>query len=163
MTDVPEGALVLLVGPAGCGKSTYAARHFAPSQVLSSDAFRALVADDPTDQDATADAFRILHAVARARLKRGRTTVIDATNLTPTGQRPLVALAERFRRPLVAIVFATPLERCLVQNAARTGRVVPDAIVRLHHAQLPAAVEALRAVGATVLTVAADAPVTGDP
>lgn len=152
--QTPPGVLVLLVGPAGAGKSTYAARRYRPTEILSSDVFRALVADDPADQDANADAFRLLHAAARARLRRGLTTVVDATNLTDGARRPLLALAGQFGRPVVAIVFDGPVERALAQNAGRPERVVPDAVVRLHHAQLPAAVTALRRSG--VSTMAAD-------
>ena len=47
------------------------ARHFAPTEVLSSDFFRGLVADDENDQSATADAFDALHYIAGKRL-RGR-------------------------------------------------------------------------------------------
>lgn len=146
------GTLVLLVGPAGSGKSTWAAAHHRPTAIVSSDALRAAVADDPTDQDATGDAFRLLHAIVRARLKRGRTTVVDATNLTDGARRPLLALAARFERPAVAVVFDAPLEACLARNAARPGRRVPEAVVRLHHAQLPAAVAALRRAGVPVLS-----------
>lgn len=152
--QTPPGALVLLVGPAGAGKSTYAAHRYLPTEILSSDAFRALVADDPADQEANADAFRLLHAVARARSRRGLTTVVDATNLTDGARRPLLALAERFGRPVVAIIFDGPVERALAQNAARSERVVPEAVVRLHHAQLAAAVAALRRGG--IPMIAAD-------
>jgi len=154
---IPERALVLLVGPAGAGKSTWAARHFRPTEVLSSDAFRALVADDPADQTANADAFRVLHTVARARLARGRTTVIDATNLTEGARRPLLSLAARFGRPVVAVVFDGSLERALTQNAGRQGRVVPEAVVRVHHAQLPATIDALRRSGIPMLVADLDA------
>lgn len=149
--DLVPGTLVLLVGPAGSGKSTWAAAHHPPTAIVSSDALRAAVADDPTDQDATADAFRLLHAIVRARLKRGRTTVVDATNLTDGARRPLLSLAARFERPVVAIVFDPPLEVCLARNAARPGRSVPETVVRLHHAQLPGAVAALRRAGVPVL------------
>jgi len=152
------GSLVLLVGPAGAGKSTFAARRYPGSWVVSSDALRAMVADDAADQRASADAFRLLHLVAAARLRRGLTTVVDATNLTAGARRPLLALAARLGRPVVAIVFHVPLERCLAQNARRPGRVVPDAVVRRQHAQLPAAVDALEAAGVTVVAhVASDA------
>ncbi|MGZ6345348.1 MAG: AAA family ATPase, partial [Candidatus Limnocylindrales bacterium] len=55
--ELPVPCLVLLVGPTGAGKTTFAARHFRPTEVLSSDRFRALVADDEADLSATADAF----------------------------------------------------------------------------------------------------------
>jgi protein phosphatase len=69
--DLPADALVLLMGPSGAGKSTWAARHFRADEILSSDRFREMVAADATDQSATADAFKVLHAIARARMRRG--------------------------------------------------------------------------------------------
>ena len=67
----PSLGLVVLVGVSGSGKSTFARTHFKPTQVLSSDACRGLVADDENDQSATADAFDVAalhrrHAAARA-------------------------------------------------------------------------------------------------
>jgi predicted kinase len=132
----PADALVLLIGPAGCGKSTWAARHVRPDQVLSSDAFRAMVAGDATDQSATADAFGLLHAATGARLGRGLLTVIDATNLTATARLGLRQQARRAGRPVVAVIFDVSLERCLAQNTARAERQVPEAVVRRHHAEM---------------------------
>jgi len=77
---VPELSLVVLVGASGSGKSTFAARHFAPSEVLSSDFCRFLVSDDENDQSATRDAFAVLHFIAKKRLEGGRLTVIDASS-----------------------------------------------------------------------------------
>jgi predicted kinase len=155
MTDasptIARGSLVLLVGPAGSGKSTWAVRHHAPTEIVSSDALRAMVADDPTDQGATPDAFRLLHAIVRARLRRGLTVVVDATNLTDGARRPLLAAAAGHGRPAVAVVFDVPLEVCLARNAGRPDRMVPEDVVRLHHAQLPAAIAALRTDGVTIL------------
>ena len=141
--DLPADALVLLVGPAGAGKSTWAARHFQPHQVLSSDRFRELVAGEITDQSATADAFKVLHAILRARLRRGLLTVVDATNLTEGARRSLLRLAGTAARPVVAIVFDLSLERCLEQNAVRSERQVPETVVRRHHQQLQAALPRL--------------------
>lgn len=124
-------ALVLLVGPAASGKSTWAAARVRPSAILSSDAFREMVADDAGDQAASADAFRLLHSAARARLARGLLTVVDATNLQASARRPLRQLAARFARPCVAVVFQVPLEVLLARNAAR-DRQVPEAAVRWH-------------------------------
>jgi protein phosphatase len=76
---IPEPSLVVLVGPTGAGKSTFAARHFRPTEVVSSDACRAMVADDPDALDVNSEAFAVLHAIAGARLALGRLTVVDAT------------------------------------------------------------------------------------
>ena len=131
---VPDLALVVLLGASGCGKSTFAARHFAATEIVSSDHCRALVADDENDQSATADAFEILHLLVAKRLARGRLTVVDATNVNPDARRPLLDLARRFHVPAVAIVLDLPEEECLRRNAARAGRRVPDeAIQRQMH------------------------------
>ena len=157
----PPVALVLLVGPAGCGKSTWAARRFRADQVLSSDAFRVMVAGDAADQSATADAFRLLHQAATARLLRGLFTVVDATNLTAAARRSLLQVARRADRPAVAVVFDVPLARCLAQNASRRGRQVPEAVVRRHHRQLQEARASLSGEGYAEIRVVGTADLDG--
>jgi protein phosphatase len=143
---IPADALVLLVGCAGSGKSTWAGARFRRSQVLSSDDLREAVSDDASDQGATRDAFTILHAIARARLRRGRLTVIDATNLLAASRRPFLELALRHGRPAIAVIFEVPLPGLLARNARRQ-RVVPEATVRRHHAQLAHALVELPSEG----------------
>jgi len=152
--DIPDDALVLLVGPSGSGKSTWAASRFAAGTVVSSDAFRAMVAGDEADQSASADAFQVLHAVTRARLRRGLLTIVDATNLGSSARRALLRDAAGAGRPAVAIVFDVSLEHCLAQNAARPDRQVPDEVVRRHHRQLRESIEQIPEEGfASVLTL----------
>ena len=62
--EIPELCVVALVGASGSGKSTFAAEHFLPTEVLSSDFFRGLVADDGNDLAATGDAFDALYYLA---------------------------------------------------------------------------------------------------
>jgi predicted kinase len=133
---IPAGALVVLVGVSGSGKSTFAASHFGPTQILSSDAFRAIVADDPADQRASRAAFELLHLAASRRLERGRLTVVDATSVSRAARTGLLRLARSTRRPAVAIVLDPPLAVCLARNAARTDRTVADEVVRRQHAEL---------------------------
>src|ERR1700723_3305571 len=93
---IPELCLVVLIGPSGSGKSTFARKHFRPTEILSSDYFRALVADSENAQDASRDAFETLHFVAGKRMARRRLTVIDATNVQVEARKPLAELARQY-------------------------------------------------------------------
>lgn len=119
---IPELSLVVLVGTTGSGKSTFAARHFKPTQVLSSDYCRGLVSDDENDQSATHDAFALLHHIAGVRLRRGLLTVVDATNVQVKSREALVAVARAHDVLPVAIVLDVPEEVCRERNAARVDR-----------------------------------------
>lgn len=130
---IPRDALVVLVGVAGSGKSTFAARHFPPTQVLSSDQLRALITDDPAAQAATDDAFDLLHRILAMRLRRGRLTVVDATNVEAWARGELVAVARRHRRPAVAIVLDLPLAEVLRRNLERPVPRPPAAAIRRQH------------------------------
>lgn len=139
---VPRGAMVVLIGASGAGKSTFAARHFPRTHVLSSDEMRAIVADDPNDQSATAGAFQLLHTALALRLAGRRTTVIDATNVERLWREQLLAIARRAGRPAIAIVLAQPLEVMLARNEARPDPR-PAAAVRRQHRRLAASVASL--------------------
>ncbi len=158
---IPCDALVVLVGPAGSGKSTFATRHFPPAAVLGSDGFRDLLRGDPTDQSATGVAFRLLHAAAEERLRVGALTVVDATSVEFDAREPLSELARRYARPLLAIVFGLSLAECLDWNARRPGRTVPDRVIRRQHAIFMRAIPHLEEEGFAVVRLDGTAAVAG--
>ena len=128
---VPELSLVVLVGTTGSGKSTFAAQHFLPTQVISSDRCRGLVSDDENDQAATPEAFALLHYLAGIRLRRGLLTVIDATNVQPKAREALVKVAREYDVLPVAIVLDVPEQVCRARNELRPDRVMgPQVIAR---------------------------------
>lgn len=156
---LPVDALVVLVGVAASGKSTFAARHFAPTQILSSDAMRALIADSPSAQGATDDAFDLLHRLIEMRLRRGRLSVVDATNVEDWARTELLGLARRHRRPAVAIVLDLPLDVALARNATRPPPRPPPAALKRQHRWLRDSLPVLPAEGfgdVHVLTTAED-------
>ncbi|WP_103337029.1 polynucleotide kinase-phosphatase [Amycolatopsis sp. CA-126428] len=144
---VPDMALVVLVGASGSGKSTFARTHFAPTQVLSSDFFRGLVADDENDQSASADAFDALHYVAAKRLAAGRTTVIDATNVQRASRASLVKLAKEHDVLPAAIVLDLPVAVCAARNASRTDREFGDHVIRRQRGELQRSLKSLEREG----------------
>jgi protein phosphatase len=136
---IPDPSLLVLVGAAGSGKSTFAARHFAADEVLSSDAYRALLSGDEADQRRTRTAFSILHREAVRRLAAGRLVVVDATNVEHHARRALVHRARAAGVPAIAIVLALPPGVVHARNAARSVRVVDSSVVERHLTRLAAA------------------------
>jgi len=133
---IPDPSLVVLIGAAGAGKTTFAARHFDPAEILSSDRFRALIAGDEADQTASRAAFGRLHRDLTRRLANRQTTVVDATNVEREARRALLQRSIAAGVPAVAIVLDLPAEVVLARNAGRIGRVVDEGVVRRHLARV---------------------------
>ena len=127
---VPRMGLVLLVGVSGSGKSTFAAEHFAPTQVIGSDFCRGVVSDDENDQTATADAFALLNTIVDIRLRRGLLTVVDATNVQRKAREQLIRIAKDNNVLTTAIVLDVPESVAVARNRSRADRDFGDHVVR---------------------------------
>jgi len=123
-------SVVVLCGPAGCGKSSFAAKHFRPSQVISSDQCRALVCDDERDQRFQDQAFALLDFILDLRLDLNRLCVVDSTAITLAARRSLLDRARHHGVPCVAVVFDVSLEACLAHDQARPRTVGPVIVER---------------------------------
>ncbi|MDX3708048.1 polynucleotide kinase-phosphatase [Streptomyces europaeiscabiei] len=134
---VTDLSLVVLIGASGSGKSTFARRHFKPTEIISSDFCRGLVSDDENDQGATKDAFDVLHYIAGKRLAAGRRTVVDATSVQQESRKQLIELARKHDVLPIAIVLDVPEEVCAERNAARTDRAdMPRRVIQRHTREL---------------------------
>lgn len=129
MSDrLPDPALVVLVGAAGSGKSTWAGERYRREEVVSSDTLRGVVGSGPHDLDASADAFSLLEQVVRARLGRSLTTVVDTLGLDPERRVAWRSAAAASGLPAVAVVLRPPESVCRSRNAAR-DRPVPAPVL----------------------------------
>ena len=144
---IPDLSLVVLIGATGSGKSTFAAQHFRPTEVISSDFCRGLVSDDQNDQSATSDAFEVLHFIAGKRLAAGRLTVVDATSVQPAARKSLIELARKHHVLAVAIVLDVPADVCAARNAGRADRTFGAHVLRQQQAQLRRGLRGLRKEG----------------
>jgi predicted kinase len=122
-------SLVILVGPSGSGKSTFARQHFRTYEVVSSDVCRAMITDDPSNQDITPRAFELVRYIATLRLAAGRLAVIDATNVKASARQAMIAVAEATKTPYYSIVFDLPLYICLERNRDRLIGRVPEPVI----------------------------------
>jgi len=127
-------SIVLLCGPAACGKSTFAQRHFRPTQVISSDWARGRVCDDERDQRFQTQAFALVHYLTDLRLGLNRLCVVDSTALTPAHRKEYLELAKRFQVPCVVFLFDVPLEKCIERDRLRERTVGSPAIERHYQA-----------------------------
>lgn len=145
--EVPELCVVALIGGTSSGKSSFAAKHFLPTEVLSSDFFRGMITDDENDQSISADAFELLYYAANKRLNHKKLTVIDATNLQQSARQQVVELAKQQNVHAVAIVLNPPEEVMLERNKARADRNLPERVIHQHRNSLRKSIRGLKREG----------------
>ena len=135
---IPRPGLVILCGPAACGKSTFARRHFRPTQIVSSDRCRAMLTDSAGAQWASSQAFELFHTIIEKRLALGRLTVADSTALSKEARRDLRRIARAAGAPVVLIIFNISEKTCLERDEKRRRRVGEE-VVAAHVDKLNAA------------------------
>ncbi len=138
---LPQRSLIVLCGPAGAGKSTFARRFIAQHQqqgyrnttIVSSDYCRALVCDDETNQHVNRDTFDLFHYIIQKRMFQQRLTIADSTALYADARQKLRALAQSHSYYTCLIVFNMPLETCLAYDRKQTrGRTVGPEVITYH-------------------------------
>lgn len=149
--DIPTPSLLVMIGIAGSGKSTFCSRNFPPTRIVSSDHCRELLSDDPDDQSVSGAAFGLAHRIVEERLRRGRFTVVDATNLERSARRCLLNLATLYHLPAVALVVDLPAADCLRHDQGRPLRQVGARVVRRQWKQLRETLPGLRLEGFTAV------------
>ncbi|MBV9689045.1 MAG: AAA family ATPase [Ktedonobacteraceae bacterium] len=138
----PWRTLLVLCGPAGCGKSTFAQRlveqhtHHAlrATTVVSSDCCRALVCDDEANQQVNRDAFDLFHFIIQKRLLQERFTIADSTALQSQARLKLLELARRNHYSSLLLIFNISAPTCLQRDLERRRSVGEKVIAR--HTQL---------------------------
>ena len=145
--EIPDIAVVALMGVSGSGKSTFAKKYFKPTEVLSSDYFRALVSDDENNQLVTAQAFETLYYVANKRLELGMLTVIDATNVQKEARASVLRLAKEQNCHAVAIVLDVPEKLCKERNEKRPDRDFGGHVIARQGEQLRRSIRHLQKEG----------------
>ncbi|MDE6029509.1 MAG: AAA family ATPase [Clostridiales bacterium] len=145
--DIPEFCLVALVGATSAGKSSFAKRHFKPTETLSSDFFRAMICDDENEQSISGDAFELLYDALNKRLKNGKLTVVDATSVQKSARTTLLNIAQKHNARTAAIVLNPPEDVLHARNTARPDRHIPDGVVREHYRELMDSIASLNTEG----------------
>ena len=131
VVTIPRRTLLVLCGPAGSGKSTFAAQRFAATTIVSSDHCRAMICDDENNQTVNRDTFEVFHLIIQKRLSLGRFTVADSTALQPDARRKLRDLSRHYGYFGCLLIFNIPPEICLERNKSR-HRLVEERVIPYH-------------------------------
>lgn len=110
---IPDG-IILLVGPPGCGKSTYSA-GVQGYKIVS--------------RDALGTAAKCVTAVKRATFDKNPRVIVDATHPDAQSREPFVKIAATAKVPTYAVVFTPPPGVAMHMNRVRAicgGNYVPD-------------------------------------
>lgn len=122
--------LFLTCGCSGAGKSTKSEKFTADKNVIriSSDALRAVLGKDETDQTVSGRVFQTMETMTEYLLKHGYSVLIDATNYSIKNRSAFVKLGRKYGARITAFVFNVPLDTLKARNAAR-ARVVPEDVI----------------------------------
>jgi protein phosphatase len=127
----PSGRLHLLIGPAGCGKSSWAESELSGTALVSSDRMREELTGDPNDQSQNYLVFQRCMDRVRRLLGEGREVTFDATNCTESLRSMPVQAARWSGAEVSSYFFDVGVEAALERNRGR-ARVVPESVVRRH-------------------------------
>ena len=133
--------LILFVGAAGSGKTCTARQILSIEDnavIISSDALRAELFGDENDQTHNAEVFNEMLKRTRAELKKGRTVIYDATNLSAKRRANLLKQLSDLDIKKECFVMLTSFDDCVKRQFARE-RQVPEEVIRrqIKHFQCP--------------------------
>src|SRR3954452_9399402 len=128
IVPLPDPAVIVLVGAAAAGKSTWALEGYRGAEGVSSDDLRGLVGSGPADLAASVDAFDLLEPFLSARHRGGLTPIIHTLGLDTDRRLAWRDAARSAALPAVVVLIDTPGEDCRRRNALR-DRPVPAPVL----------------------------------
>ncbi|MHA1339738.1 MAG: AAA family ATPase [Promethearchaeota archaeon] len=125
--------LVIPIGPAGCGKSTYQMKNYPHYTLMSPDLIRFKILDSENtkiyfDYEFEPQVWKQVYILFEEALNRGDNIFFDGTNLTQKFRYPLVCRALRKSYKIHMIYFKIPLEVALERNRKRERKVREEVI-----------------------------------
>ena len=128
-----NSTLIMMVGISGSGKSTKAEElaTLYKATIYSSDKLREELYGDVNDQTHNEELFLELHKRMVNDLKKGKSVIYDATNLSLKNRKKFGTYMEQkecYPAHIYAYVMSTPFEQCVERNKNRE-RTVPEYVL----------------------------------
>ncbi len=153
---LPRRTLIVLCGPAGSGKSTFAnmfveqhaEQGYRATTIVSSDYCRALVCDDETNQQVNRDTFDLFYYIINKRMFQNRLTIADSTALLADARQRLLNLAQQHHYVTCLLVFNMSLATCMFHDQQQSrGRIVGEPVIIYHQELLRQALQVIPTEG----------------
>lgn len=125
--------LILLIGPPGAGKTTYAKKYIsqhANTVLLSSDKIRKEMWGNEAIQGDNNEIFGRMQTRTVNSLNFGYDVIYDATNMTRKDRARIIATRPKFARIEAHIIWA-PIETCIERDYTRERTVGKEVIDRM--------------------------------
>lgn len=125
--------LIILVGPPGSGKTTYANKYVEENGYsihLSSDVIRKDLWGDESIQGDNNEVFSIMQDKAIKALNNGLNVLYDATNMTRKDRSYIISLCPKFVQIEAHIIWA-PIETCIQRDVVRERTVGKEVIDKM--------------------------------
>ena len=124
------GELVVLVGPSGSGKSSFAARWFDGYDIISLDDLREEIASKRSDQSSNSRVLAEGRERLKASLRKKRSVVWDATSLRKDFRNRCAGLGFAYGALVTLVVFHCSADVCERRNRDRSDGVEPSVLRR---------------------------------
>lgn len=131
LDTIDQRQLIALAGGAGAGKSTFAARRFLPTQIVSSDRCRAMLADDEDVRGLGEGVFELMDTIVRLRMELGKVVVTDFVNLEQGRRLKLLGMARAAGYRATLLVLTADLATRRRRNRQRSRQVADEALVAM--------------------------------
>jgi len=159
MMKIPLHCVVLLVGPAGCGKSTWAHNHFPAHELLSFETLQQGLCGDVISTIQPGVVWEELRRQVDTRISQGQRAVVDAPNLKARDRLEFASIAEKFGVDVFYIHFDLPLATLLERNP----HIPADIMQKSFHTYQTAKREIASGDKARATVVSTNAAVTSFP
>ena len=132
-----KGKLIILIGLPASGKSNWTEQYEKENDcvVVSSDAIREEVFGDINVQSHNGEVFNIVNQRCREGLSKGKTVILDATNLSRKKRISFLKSMPPCEKE--AVVFNVPFEICYQRNIDRERTVPKETMWRMYKSFQP--------------------------
>jgi protein phosphatase len=114
--------LIVLVGPPGSGKSTWAKQNGCGAVHISQDDLIDAISPDGFEHVYRPIYAAVEDAAARTALERGHTVIVDRTNRTRAHRCRWLAIASEVDHPAIAVIMRASFPLCRERNRCRRDK-----------------------------------------